>query len=690
MRTSGSIARRAASARTLVLLGATLAAGVPARARAQAASTEAPAAAATGALRVARVFGDGVVLQRGAPIPVWGWGAPGARVTVTLGGRTAHAVVDASGRWRATLPARPAGGPLTLGVASGDARLAVRDVLVGDVWVAAGQSNMEWPLAMAQHGAEDVAAANDPRLRQFKVPVAWAERPADDVAGGAWTPADPAHAGAFSAVAYHTARELRRSPALRDVPIGIVNASWGGSAIETWLAPAAQGLGPDGPARALAAERARLDSVGAALRARLPDLPARDPGATTGPGSWAAPELDDAAWTPLRVPRDWESQGLAGLDGVVWYRTAFTLTAEEAAQGARLLLGRVDDDDVTWVNGVEVGRTTGYMAERAYAVPAGVLRAGRNVLAVRVVDHGGGGGIVGAPTPPRLALAAGTRPLAEGWRARVGAVTANMDGQRLNKVPALAYHAMVHPLLPFPVRGVLWYQGESNANGPEQAAAYRASFASLVRSWRGAWGRGAPGALPFLWVQLPNFGRPDTVPVARPGWAVLRESMTAALALPRTGQAITIDVGEADDIHPRNKRDVGHRLGLVARRVAYGEAVLASGPTYRAHRVADGRVTLTFDHVGGGLAVRGTAGATGATTALDGTDGAPVGGFTIAGADGRFVRAEARLAGRGVVVWSDRVPRPVAVRYAWADNPADATLYNRDGLPAAPFRTDAR
>ncbi len=453
-------------------------------------------------LRLARYFQDGAVLQRDVRMPVWGWASPGATVHATLHGRTERTTADTAGRWQVVFPALAAGGPHELTVRAGAAQRTIRDLLIGDVWVAAGQSNMEWTVASANDAAREIAAADDRWIRRLKVPHAWADEPAEDLAAGTWAAADSAHVGTFTAVGYFFARALR--PVLK-VPIALLDVSWSGSAIETWLSREANGL-------------------------------------------------TDAAWAEI--------------------------TARPQAS-----------------------------------------------------------------RPP--------------------------DGQRLNKVPSIAFNAMVHPLLGVPVRGVLWYQGESNANSVAQATAYRAQFDTLIRSWRGAWTGGHD--LPFLWVQLPNFGRVDSVPPDSAGWATLRESQDAALALPRTGQVVAIDIGDAGDLHPGNKQDVGHRLALVARRVAYGETVEAASPRYRAHEVQGNRVVVSF-HDEDGLVTRG--------------DGGRVSGFAIAGADRRWVWAEARLEGTRVVVWSDRVPAPLAVRYAWADSPAGPDLYGKGGLPAAPFRTD--
>jgi sialate O-acetylesterase len=308
-------------------------------------------------------------------------------------------------------------------------------------------------------------------------------------------------------------------------------------------------------------------------------------------------------------------------------------------------------------------------------VPASALRAGRNVVAVRVTDGGGEGGIVGAPSRVYVDIGGDRRSIAGEWKFKVAVVALGEDGQHVNKIPAVLYNAMVHPILPFPIRGAIWYQGESNANNDEQASAYRDQLATLITSWRREW-QGSAADFPFFWVQLPNFGAVDTVPPVRSAWATIRESMTSALSLPNTGQAITIDIGDPGDIHPRNKADVGKRLALVARSVAYGQDVVAYGPTYRAHTIRNGRVTIEYDHTGGGLVSRSA--------------GDDVRGFAIAGRDGRFVWAHARIAEDRVVVWSEQVPDPVEVRYAWGSSPDHPGLYNAEGLPAAPFRTSMR
>ena len=621
-------------------------------------------------LRLPRVFGDGMVVQRDVRIPVWGWASPGISVRVVLGSDSARTTADDLGHWSVSFAPRTAGTALTLQADDGVRRLEVRDMIAGDVWIASGQSNMEFAVSGAHNAAETIASANDPMIRHFGVPHAFSEQPAEDIAGGSWAAADPAHVGSFTAVGYFFAREVRKSV---NVPIALLHTSWGGSNIETWLSREALGMSPDGWQRLLAAERARTDSLRNAIRDRVGALPAVDSGLVNGDAAWAKPGLDESSWADIPVPALWERHGYDGLDGIAWYRTAITLTEAQAAAPARLSLGPIDDNEITWINGIEVGRTNGYSVPRLYDVPASVLKPGRNVLTVRVSDGGGGGGIYGDPSTVYLETGGNRIRLGGSWKFRVGRVDMMPDGQRVNKIPTVLYNAMLNPLQRLPIKGVLWYQGESNANNDEQATAYRAQFEKLIRSWRSEWSGGL-GDFPFLWVQLPGFNPPDSVPPARSAWATHRESMTANLALPNTGQAIAIDLGDATDIHPTNKLDVGIRLARVALKSVYGKPVVASGPTYRSHVTRNGQVTIQFDNVAGGLVTR----------RADGR----VGGFAVAGADGKLVWADARIEGDRVIVWSPQVSNPVTVRYAWSNNPNTASLYNREGLPAAPFRTD--
>ena len=626
------------------------------------------APAAKAQLQPARLFSNGVVLQRDAELPVWGWAETGADVAVSFDGETRHATADRSGRWQVTFAPRPAGGPHEITMRSGQDTVRVQDVLVGDVWGASGQSNMEWTVADAKNAEEEIAGASDRAIRHFKVPRSWSERPEERLAGGQWHSATAEHVGAFTAVGYFFARALRQHV---DVPIGLINSTWGGSRIEPWMSAKALGLEAGEAQALLQNEKQRIERQRERLRDTIGTLPTDDRGMVGGEPRWAQPDLDDSDWGQIPVPSNWEEVGYEGLDGVAWYRTTVRLSEAEADQALTLHLGPIDDSEITWVNGTEVGRTSGWTEPRVYEVPASALRPGANVIAVRVEDTGGGGGIYGKAAAIRLDGAGVHKPLAGDWRFKVGAVTMEAEGRK-NQVPTVLYNKMIHPLLPQPITGVIWYQGESNASTLTEAREYRTLFQDLISQWRRDWTPAPERPLPFLWVQLANFRAPPEAP-SESAWATLRESQHAALFLPNTGQAVALDLGEADDIHPRNKQDVGRRLALDARALVYGHDVVHRGPVYDSHRVEGRRMIVSFDHVASGLTTR---------------DGAAPQGFAIAGPDGRFVWAEAELRGDQVVVWSEEVSTPVAVRYAWADNPERANLYNAAGLPAAPFRTD--
>jgi sialate O-acetylesterase len=469
-------------------------------------------------LRLPRIFQDGVVLQRGGPIPVWGWATPNAVVTIAMNGRRARATADAKGEWSTQLMPMQAGGPHTLDVESSGARVTIRDVLIGDVWVASGQSNMEWPLVGSTNGAAAVVTANDPQIREYAVPHTFSETPQSDLAGGKWTAATPQQAGRFSAVGYFFARDLR---AATRVPIGIIHTSWGGANIETWMSRQANHIDDAQWNAFQQRERARVQATRDSLSARIGSLPTADAGLVAGRALWADPLLDDSDWKPIQVPALWESAGYNGMDGIGWYRTTFTLTEAEARAGVRLALGTIDDDDITWVNGTRVGNTNGYAQRRLYDVPATALKAGSNVLAVRVADGGGGGGPYGTANQFFVEAGEARHALAGTWKFKVGVVSFQPDGQRINKIPTVLYNQMLHPLQRFAIKGVIWYQGESNANNNAQAAAYRPLFAELIQSWRREW-TGSARDFPFLWVQLPNFGRVELIPPDQAGWALTR------------------------------------------------------------------------------------------------------------------------------------------------------------------------
>lgn len=620
------------------------------------------------AVELPRVFADGMVLQRDQPLPVWGKAAPGAQVRIDFAGRQVTVKAAADGNWRAQLAALPAGGPYVLSIDDKAAPKQLRDVYVGEVWVASGQSNMEWPLAQTDGAEAAIAVANDPLIRHFKIPKSWAGAPQWQLAGGDWRQATSRIAGDFSAVAYYFAQQLR---ARTGVAVGIIDSTWGGSTIEAWSDAATQGL----DSAALAAQAAALREadtkalqVTHANLARWPQLPA-------DASHWHQADVDAAQWTTITVPGLWESQGWNGMDGVAWYRASFRLSADEAAKGVTLGVGRIDDSDTTWVNGQQVGETKlQYNLARRYSVPASALHAGLNHVAVRVQDFGGGGGIHGEASEVFVQPQGAAARALDGWSFRVeSAQVALVDDK--NQHPTLLYNAMIHPLQDYGVRGVLWYQGESNANTLPHAQKYRQQFPALITQWRAQWK--AP-ALPFLWVQLAPFSSgvdkrdADDVALESP-WALLRESQGTTLALPATAQVVITDVGDVHDIHSRNKRTVGDRLALAAGQLVYGDStVVASGPSYVGHDVQGSSVVLRFDAGAAPLQVGG---------------GGELKGFEVAGSDGHFHRAHARIDGNRVILQSRAVQAPVAARYGWSDTAQGANLTGATGLPASPFRT---
>ena len=623
-------------------------------------------AAAGADLRLPALLSDGAVLQRDAETRLWGWADEGETVRVFLDGESLGSARTTEGRWALRITAQPAGGPHRLRF-EGANQVEIGDVWFGDVWVASGQSNMELPMArVAERYAAEIAAADLPRVRQFKVPKDYDfKAPRDDITGAAWVVSTPESVLEFSAVAWFFARAIHQR---YDVPVGILNASFGGSPAEGWMSADALRDWPQylDAAKQLADEdylQALKQADRTASEAWYAALDAADRGLQAEPG-WASPQADDAQWAEMELPGYWADTGLGAVNGAVWFRRSVELPATAAGEPGVLRLGRIVDADTAWVNGEPVGNTTYQYPPRRYRIPAGVLRAGANTIALRVINTAGQGGFV-PDKPYALEVGDTVIDLRGPWRFRLGAKAPPLDPPSFMewKQPLGFYNAMLAPLQNMTIEGVIWYQGESNVDRAEE---YRRLFPAMIRAWREQWGQ---GDFPFLFVQLANFLEPSQQP-AESQWAEARNAQLMALEVPNTAMAVAIDAGEWNDIHPENKRVVGERLALAARALAYGEDLVHSGPTLDAVTAEDGRLVLRFANVGSGLEARG----------------GPLREFAVAGADGVFewARAEIRGADR-VVAWSEAVPRPLRVRYAWADNPAGANLYSREGLPASPF-----
>lgn len=617
------------------------------------------------AVRPHPLFCDHAVLQQGREVPVWGTADDGESVTVEIAGRSASTTA-VGGHWLVRLPELPVGGPYTLSI-RGTNTVVLDDVLVGEVWICGGQSNMERQLGPRAGqkplvGWERAAATADhPQLRHFGVAQTLSPVPLAEVKG-AWQVSTPETAPDFTAVGFYFGRALQRA---RDVPVGLIHSSWGGTPAESWTsAEAMRGIPGNDSILELLGVQAK-DPAAASVRylEMLREWFVREDRGSDPAAPWSAAEVAPDGWATTALPGIWEEAGLPGFDGLVWYRREFELSAEQAAGAAVLDLGWIDDSDTTWVNGTEVGAASGYKTDRSYRVPAGVLHAGRNVVAVRVLDNGGGGGIWGDADRLALHPASGAAvPLAGAWLRKVSASLADTgnppgDPGAGSNVPTVLYNGMIAPLLPYAIRGAIWYQGEANNGNP---AAYRRLLPLTIADWRRHFGQ---GDFPFLFVQIAPFK--DMSPELREAQLQVWQETT------NTAMVVTTDCGDAEDIHPADKEPVGERLALAARAVAYGESIEYSGPVF-AGVVFDGaKAVVSFTHLGECLVA----------------PGGVLRGFTLAGVDGVFHPAEAKIEGGRVVVVSSAVGAPAAVRYGWANVP-DCNLFNTLGLPASPFRSD--
>ncbi len=627
-------------------------------------------------MKLATLFSDHAVFQRNKPVPVWGWTKPFTSVSASLGSVSAQTLSTKDGHFLLRLPALPAGGPYELTVTAGDEKITVYDILIGEVWVASGQSNMQWNMSQS-HDAEFVNSISNNRLRMITAPnVARVGKQCD--IGASWRMATPENASLFSAVGYHFADKLQER---LNIPVGIISTSWGGTFVEAWTSREALVRNP--------ATQAWTERYEATLFS--PDFWERterdpkthfpvDPGNDALARGWADPGFSDQEWNEMDIPRTWQCGG-HDISGVFWFRLAVDLPADWAGQDLELNLGAVDKSDITYFNGEQIGATgsglddTVWNVPRTYTVPGKQVQAGRNVIAVRAYSFIYGGGLIGPASKMSLSKINASDPaipLAGNWRYNIehdfGLIQPPVlpMGPNNPNSPYILYDNMIHPLLPYAISGAIWYQGESNAGNAGQ---YRDMLTTMIRDWRRAWGQ---GDFPFIIVQLANYMKAETYQ-ADSSWARLREAQVQALSEPETGLAVTIDIGEAIDIHPTNKRDVGHRLAQWALTRYLGERGTPGGPLYRAMNIEDHQVRLTFDYTGEGLASH---------------DGEPLTHFVIAGLDKCFQPAQAVIDGETIVVSSPDVAEPVAVRYAWADNPEGCNLFNKDGYPASPFRTD--
>lgn len=618
-----------------------------------------------------KLISNGMILQRDQKVRLWGWASPGEDITIEFNGQKVAVKCPESQKWEISLAAMKAGGPYQMTI-KGKNTIVLQDVLLGDVWLCSGQSNMDFPLYRSKELYKDeIASSTNSQIREFsvKTPDSYAQH--KDIEKGAWKSANPKNVPGFSAVGYFFALNLHQK---YKVPIGIIHSSYSGSPAEAWISDETLKKYPHylkkaAPYRDEAYTKAALLKDKQTNDAWFAEVNKNDKGLSDRNPIWSKPDLDTRDWKTLKVPGVWEDQGI-DVDGVVWLRKTVNVPAAMLKRPVTLELGLIDDIDTTYMNGVALGTKDNRYLVRRYDIPAGLLKTGENTIAVRVVDKEGKGGII-AGKQYRLTNGEQNIDLTGDWHYKVGHASPPLPVKtflRLGYMPGIQYHSKILPIAGYTIKGVTWYQGEANTGKPEE---YKILLPDMIKDWRKLWGQ---GNFPFLIVQLANYMAPPIEPQDG-GWPRLREAQAfVANVVPHTGLAIAIDIGETNDIHPLNKKDVGHRLALSAYKVAYGDEKAEEPVTqYEKMNIDANKIIVSFKNLGKGLQVKNAA----------------LKQFAIAGADKKFYWAKAIVKNGKVEVWSDKVAQPIAVRYAWADNPEGSNLYNLNGLPVAPFRTDA-
>lgn len=612
-------------------------------------------------VKLPALVSDGMILQRNQKLKIWGYADGGENVNIKFLNKTYSTTADNAGNWNVMLPELKAGGPFTMIIND----ITLKDILIGDVWVASGQSNMELPMRrLTPLYGEEMKTVNNQNIRFFTVPQQYNfKAPQNDLNGGKWEAANPQTILNFSGVAYFFAKNLYEK---NKVPVGIIHTSLGGSPVQAWMDANSLKKYPEYLAEA---EKWKNDDLikstesgeQALSKAWYAELDQSDIGLHQ---HWENFDLDDSSWKTMNVPGSWEDQE-GSFEGSVWFRKEIILPKGSAQKTAFLNLGRIKDADVTYINGVKVGNVTYEYPPRWYDIPAGVLKDGKNIIAVRITNGSGKGQFI-ADKPYYLEIGGQKIDLKGSWKYRIGAKMEKMaPGQTFIRwKPTGLYNSMINPLINYKVKGFLWYQGESNTGKPKE---YGDLLTTMINDWRSKW---QEKEAPFLIVQLANFMEAKNQPVES-NWAELRDQQRkVSLNVPKSGLAVIIDIGEWNDIHPLNKKTVGDRLALQALKIADNENIIADGPVYKSMKTDGNKIILSFK--------KGTD---------DFAQVSELKGFAIKNADGSWVWAKARAEGGKIIVWNDSVEKPVAVRYDWADNP-DGNLKNKTGLPASPFTTE--
>jgi len=619
---------------------------------------------ATANVRMPLLFSDGMVLQRNKPIPVWGWADANEKVEVFFNKQTKTITADSTGKWMVNLNAEKAGGPFELSII-GKNKIVITNVLVGEVWICSGQSNMEFQVNKTMNSEKEINDSNYPMIRHFGVAQDLSGFPKEDLKAGKWAVCNKENVGDFSAVGYFFAKKIY---AELKIPVGIINTSWGGTNVETWTSREAFENSSEFKDMIANVPQVDIDSLSKSQIGLITAKIEKIQGSKVSTNEellFKELNFDDGKWPEMIVPELWESQQLNNLDGMVWMRKSIIVTKEDANKKAILELAKIDDQDFTYINGVLIGTTNDYAKKRIYQIPEGLLKEGKNTIAIKIIDNTGGGGIYGDKSDLKLTLQNSVIPLSGQWKFNVVQIKSEVSP---NGYPSLLYNAMINPLVPFAFQGVLWYQGEANVSRAKQ---YQIAFPLMINDWRTKWKQ---GDFPFYFVQLSTFDEYGGNSKNGSKWAELREAQTETLKLPNTGMAVTTDIGNAKDIHPTNKQDVGKRLAAIALNNVYGVKMVYSGPIYKSQEIKGNQIILTFDNIGSGLSTSDSNGI--------------LKGFEIAGADKVFHSAKAIIKNNKVIVSTESVPNPVAVHYGWADDDTEINLFNKEKFPASPFRTD--
>jgi len=626
------------------------------------------------------IFTSNMVLQQQSEVPFWGESSPNkiVRIYTSWNNKSIETTSDLKGRWKTIVSTPVYGGPYSIEIKEGN-KLKLENVMIGEVWLCSGQSNMEMPLAgwgKIMNYEKEISAANYPNIRLFTVPKNISSKPLTDLTAqsGGWLPCSPKTVADFSAVAYFFGKNLYEN---KNIPIGLINSSWGGTYAEAWTSGESLKTMPDYRLavdemkhKEIDTEMLKIQYKADSTRLNKQVLDA-DKGFLNGKPIWVANNIDETGWKSMRIPDKWENEGLPNFDGVVWFRKTIDIPTDWQNKKLSLNLDMIDDNDITYFNGVKVGSTDGWTMIRNYTIPASIVHAGKAVITVRVFDTGGSGGIYGDATLMKLSVTPDKSiSMAGNWLYKIG------FNQNLIKIsdalvnwnnpnqPTVLYNAMINPLIPFTIKGAIWYQGEANS---DKAYQYRELFPLLIKDWRKQWN----SDFPFYFVQLANYTASLPEP-SEASWAELREAQLHTLHLNNTGMAVTIDIGDEKDIHPKNKQEVGRRLSLIARANTYNEDVFFSGPIYDSYRIEGNSIRISFKYADNGLKI---------------PNGEILKGFAIAGLDHQFHWATAQIIGHDAIVTCKDVENPIAVRYAWAANPV-CNLFNNADLPASPFRTD--